>query len=339
MRPILLAVANGGRDGLVDAAALMEKIVDSQPSLPVLRKLLTAHHEAVRPPVAAGPEQEPIDRLAGLHHRDRAALIDVSDDRSELWPGQRSPADVLRIAQTNNETIEQTTARLTRLGRRFPVSAPDFDWGAMWTVQLPSDLRAQPAQTARIVFYESVPHPGSVLIHLAGRTDTMLSSVVRTYASFLAMCERPAVADESHHQLRFVPDEVDVVVAMPTDLASRTARLRKAGHRWDALHVVRVAARLGMPIGDIAHRVCRLAPLLDDPAAEVPAEAAAIVPDWRDVILLTPGLDGQRLITGDDLTDAWIRLAALEADTTEDDVRWRLGRYAAWCGFTAPTIE
>ncbi|WP_285553656.1 hypothetical protein [Actinoplanes regularis] len=37
--------------------------------------------------------------------------------------------------------------------------------------------------------------------------------------------------------------------------------------------------------------------------------------------------------------DDWIRLAAREVDTTEEDVRRRLARYAKYCGFTAPTID
>ncbi|GIE87618.1 Caspase domain-containing protein [Actinoplanes regularis] len=286
----------------------------------------------------AWPQEDPFADLTGLHQRDRVVLSADGDGIPPYYLGERSPAYMLGLAQANDETIEQTTSRLVRLGRRFPVSAPDFDWGGMWSIRLPSSLGREMARYQFGLSPEPVRYLAGALVHLAGHTETTVSEVIQTFAALLTMSGRSPVAEQAYGQMAFVPDEVDVLVALVPNRWNLADQEESANYRWDALHVVRIAGRLGRTIGDIGGRVTRLAPLLDDPAPEVPEEAADIVPDWRDVILLTPELDGQQLITDDDITDDWIRLAAREADTTEEDVRRRLARYATYCGFTAPTI-
>ena len=99
--------------------------------------------------------------------------------------------------------------------------------------------------------------------------------------------------------------------------------------------MIRTAGRLGVSIAAVTERIRAYGPLLDEAVPAVPAGAAELVPDWRDLVILTPRLDGERLVTDADLTDAHIARAAHEVGTTQEDVRERLSRYASYCGFTA----
>ncbi|MFI1988529.1 caspase family protein [Actinoplanes sp. NPDC020271] len=276
----------------------------------------------------------------GLPKHDLVVLSHHSTGSEPFRAGCLSPASVLMSAVINGESIARTLERVTELGGRFPISAREFDWGDMLGEVPPNDLRWMDR--------DNIDLTGSFLIFCAGRYRNPISDVVNRYQALLRLHQWPEISDGQLRDLSFCPDDIDMLSALPY---LNTQAAGDVTYSWNGHHVIRVAARLGMRVGEIGRRVARLRPLLGTldgdgehvvvaPALmEVPAGLADRVPDWRDVVILTPGLDGRRLVTDVDLTDEWITRAAREVEASEDEVRRRLALFAEYCGFTAPAVD
>ncbi len=259
---------------------------------------------------------------AGWDNRDRAILAEGVSGSDGLRLGVLSASAVLQISRRNDETISRTLERVERIGKSVSLGAEEFDWGDLRD-EIPLPLMSSGPSQA-----------GLVIVCLAGRQRRTLSRIIEDHRAFLRIYKSAELTAEQLRQFDFVPDELDVLSVLKYDYGD--------DYRWDALHVVRVAARLGAPLADIAGRVTRLIPLLTNSRQDATGSVldpglAGVVPDWRDVVILTPGLDGRRLLTDADITDDWIAVAAREVETTTGYVRERLALYAGYCGFTAPT--
>lgn len=256
--------------------------------------------------------------------------------------GRLDPQAILRVACRNGEKVSRTVVRVTSLSEKFPLLIDEFNWGDLFEEPIPLVIRN---------FMEGYhPRtPGLILIYMAFQNESFLPDVVNKFEPFLIANKWPTIGDDQLSEMNFIPDGVDVLAMLPPSFRI----MRSSGdrqHVWDALHVILAAGKLGLSVGNIGRRLARLAPLLGAlpsrgstvakvQIGEVPVELLDVVPDWRDVVILTPGLDGRRMITDADITDEWIVMAAREVETTTAHVRARLALYAEYCRFTAPTIE
>ena len=265
------------------------------------------------------------EAFAALDNRDRRLLSQDLDGRRPYYEGVLSPARVVRAALANRETIGMTLERVERLSGTFPVATPDFDWGTMRHAELPAEFQG----------HQLEPFDAATALGLAYDLDITVASVFRRLMSFAPALDLPSVTDHELSMLERQPDEWDLVTLVPIDRQFRRYRERQP-YLLDAWHVIRVAGRLGLSIGAVTARIAGFAPILEELPPDVTAEAREVVPDWRDLVILTPGLDGRRLLTDEDLTEAHIACAAREVETTPEDVRQRLARYASYCQFTVP---
>jgi hypothetical protein len=257
--------------------------------------------------------------------------LDERDRRLLEYPntfveGVLSPAYVIMVALANRETIDATLERVRRLADRFRVSPPDFAWGDMRHAELPTELDA--------LLLEPFDAPTAVgVAHDLGIT---VATIFRRLMPFARALDLPCVTEQELSRLEVRPDDWDLVALAPIeDYSSELYRAERLLPR-DALHVIRVAGRLGLSIGAVTKRIEVYMPILEESPPIVTAEAEEVVPDWRDLVILTPGLDGRRLLTDEDLTESHITRAAREVETTPEDVRRRLTRYASYCQFAVP---
>ncbi|MFD3944523.1 caspase family protein [Streptomyces sp. NPDC058579] len=118
----------------------------------------------------------------------------------------------------------------------------------------------------------------------------------------------------------FVPDEFD--------LAAFGSSLLGAG-TLGALELVLVAGRFGWSLGSTYERYAPFQCLgLDVTVPEPDGDEAGIVPDWRDVIILTTRLTGRTPALSGTVDPDHIVLCAEETDLDEAGVMDRLRRYA-----------
>ncbi|MEU9465279.1 caspase family protein [Streptomyces avermitilis] len=103
------------------------------------------------------------------------------------------------------------------------------------------------------------------------------------------------------------------------------------------LELVLVAGRFGWTLGRTYERYVPFRCLGLDVTVRAPdPEEARIVPDWRDVILLTAQLTGRAPALSDEVTEDHIRLCAEETGLDETGVRERLTLYASLFQLTVP---
>ncbi|MFC0038821.1 caspase family protein [Actinomadura rayongensis] len=126
---------------------------------------------------------------------------------------------------------------------------------------------------------------------------------------------------------RFYPDVYDADIVQDFDEHGREAPVS----RFDALRLVRIAGRLGMPPTEVHRRLSRMAPIgleLVYPQDAVPDEIVR----WQDVLLLTEYLDGQEPAVSGQVSAEHVAWAATETEESEEWIVGRLGVYAALFG-------
>ena len=282
-------------------------------------------------------EPETVALPVGDPERDRAAAdLDERDQRllglssrlglASVATGRLSPARVIMAALANRETIDATLARVRRLAEDFDVAPPEFEWGELSDAELPTELDAVRLE----------PFDPLTVVAVAHDLGITVTTIFRRLMPLAQALDLPSLTDEDLRRLEVRPDDRDLAALVPPPEDSQRlfgdGRLRPR----DALHVMQVAGRLGLSIGAVTKRIQAFAPILKETTPAVTAETEDLVPDWRDLVVLTPGLDGRRLLTDEDLTEAHVIRAAREVDTTPEDVRRRLARYASYCQFTVP---
>jgi caspase domain-containing protein len=260
--------------------------------------------------------------LASLDAADRQVLsADITGDPPYLC-GTLSAIHVAKVAQNNEETIAKTIERITQLARVFPISAPDIEWGELRHAPLPPLVRR--------IEYEAVEAVD--IVGLARSHGLTVAQILRRFKPIAEALTLPDFDNDELGRLEIVPDVFDLVAVAPiNDWRTPDARIRP-----DILHVLRVAGRLGCSIGEITARIKKFELLLAEAPPPITAEVESHVPDWRDLVILTAELDGRRLITDEDIRNGHVERAARETETTAEDVRTRLRRYATYCGFTMP---
>lgn len=254
-------------------------------------------------------------QLAGLDEQDRR-ILSGHDETSIPWvTGTLSPFDIAQAAEANEETIAKTLERVDRLSRTYPISAPEIEWGDLLYAPLPALLDG----------VEDRAVEAADIIGIARGTGVSVAAILRLLKPIADALGLPSFDDHQLSRLEVKPDTFDLVAVAP---------IRDSPLRLDVLHVVRVAGRLGVSIGSITKRIEKFQLLLPEAPPVVTPEVEGHVPDWRDLVILTAEMDGRRLVTTEDIRNGHVERAAREAETTVEDVRVRLSRYAEYCGFS-----
>ncbi|MEU1160592.1 caspase family protein [Streptomyces sp. NPDC005921] len=95
------------------------------------------------------------------------------------------------------------------------------------------------------------------------------------------------------------------------------------------LELVRTAGRFGWSLGRTYDRYAPLSCLgLDVTVRQPTSDEGTLVPDWRDLIILTPQLTGRHPVLTGAVAKDHIALCSEETDLSEAEVRERLARYA-----------
>ncbi|MFF4395733.1 caspase family protein [Streptomyces sp. NPDC001480] len=106
------------------------------------------------------------------------------------------------------------------------------------------------------------------------------------------------------------------------------------------LELVLVAGRFGWPLGQTYNRYAPFRCLGLEVTTRAPdPDEERLIPDWRDVILLTEQLTGRPPALTGQVSQEHITLCAEETDLDEEQVRERLDRYAAFFGLVLPPPE
>ncbi|MGW9449268.1 HD domain-containing protein [Streptomyces sp. NPDC055632] len=166
------------------------------------------------------------------------------------------------------------------------------------------------------------------LLDLARNRHTTLGRAVSVLDSYrcLGAPPVPGTVTETLAQLR--PTDFDLAAFEPGLLGPGIL---------GPLELVLVAGRFGHTLGETHDRY---APFEDlGLKVTVPAPEGAereIVPDWRDVIVLTEQLTGRTPAVSGTITAEHIVLCAEETEESEDDVRGRLRRYSRLFSLVVP---
>ncbi|MET7421191.1 caspase family protein [Dactylosporangium sp. NPDC005555] len=281
--------------------------------------------EGALPPMRTVPY--PKDQWATLEPRDQVVLSRDLDRDEPFLGGMLDPLHIARAADDNDETIQQTLDRVSRLADRFPVAAATFPWGRLADRPLSTEYsRLSPAYfgTRPLTAFDSE------------RTETV-AALYRAFAIVWPLIDAPDLDETTLADLEFVPDACDdALLEDEAFLGAPDYTSPDDAHepvRDCILRAIQRAGRFAWPVREVVERIHRFAPLLRYLPPMPPPEIAEHVPDWQDLVLLTPGCDGRDLLTTADLRDGHVALAARETGLSEAEVVDRLRRYAGYCGF------
>ncbi|MFD8718466.1 caspase family protein [Streptomyces sp. NPDC059629] len=127
-----------------------------------------------------------------------------------------------------------------------------------------------------------------------------------------------------------VPDEWDLVALSPDQ------RLSAPDSAYTPLDLVSIAARLGEPVSETAHRIRPYLSLLPEQTALPAPPRTDGVPCWQDLTLLARHLDGRLPAIEGTVSQRHIALAAEATREDEEWIRDRLHLYAEMFGLTVP---
>ncbi|MER5944559.1 caspase family protein [Streptomyces sp. NPDC001904] len=167
------------------------------------------------------------------------------------------------------------------------------------------------------------------------RTHGTLHSTVSHLGSLAALggpaLPGPFQGAAAEHLKTFEPDDFDHAAFAPGLLGPNTL---------GPLELVLVAGRFGWTLGKAHDRYAPFSSLGLEVTVEAPDPAErSLVPDWRDVVVLTEQLTGRAPALCGDVPRDHITLCAEETDLDEGGVRERLTRYARLFDLTLPADD
>jgi hypothetical protein len=121
----------------------------------------------------------------------------------------------------------------------------------------------------------------------------------------------------------FIPQQRHVL-ALSADLDCQAPTVRD----FDGQHLLRVAGRLGVPLGTAQSLLMDLVPFGFTPPPAISADLEAEIPSWTDLCVLSDAFDEVEIEPSADLGGVAVRLALANRLDVED-VRGRLTKYAA----------
>ncbi|MFB6836557.1 caspase family protein [Streptomyces sp. NPDC056361] len=239
---------------------------------------------------------------------------------------------LIHLASRSRSTLGTEAGRLAPLGLPFPLPVAD----------LPDSLSAlTPSVGFRFLFelgrgrnmaFRSALTLGQLLAHAVYEPGG-LGETVRTAQAFLPVggptLPGPFTGPDAEALERFAPDDFDLAAFDPGLLGPGTL---------GPLELVLVAGRFGWTLGKAYERYAPFRCLGLDVTVEAPTgDERDIVPDWRDVIVLTARLTGRAPAVEGAVEAAHVLLCSEETDLSEEEVLERLRRYQRLFELIVPT--
>jgi hypothetical protein len=269
-------------------------------------------------------------RGSATSRRSRLAYEVSGDfDREEV-----TPAYLLSLAMRGETTLGEVVARFAGLPEDLPLSVVALPDEAMALAPTP-DL-AQLLLGARNVQsrFRGRLTVRSLLLHCKSQRIS-LGTCVDMLAPYAVIGAPPVPGEftgEDALAIRDLHPDMFDIAAFEDDLLG--------SEPLDPLRLVLVAGRFGWTL---EKAYARFAPFrclgLDVTVREPTPEEADLVPDWRDVIVLTEELTGRAPALSGPVDPDHIALCAEETDLSEAEVRERFARYSALFSLVVPSTE
>ncbi|MFD5099460.1 wHTH domain-containing protein [Streptomyces albidochromogenes] len=250
-----------------------------------------------------------------------------------------------RLSARTMTSVGEVLGSLREGKLHLPLELPSLPPGAHALSVTDDDLRAFGRRPVRT---PSGRRPEVSITDLLGhveRTRGTLGESVRRLAGF-APLGFPAVpgdftGPDAEALEGFRPDMYDFAAFEPGLLARR--RFADASSNNDGLgplKLVLIAGRFGRSLGEVYDRYAPFRCLgLRVGVRRPTAHEAGLVPDWRDVVVLTEELTGRAPALTGAVPPGHIAQCVAETDLTQAQVRSRLARYAGLFGFELPLPE
>ncbi|MEU8619968.1 caspase family protein [Streptomyces sp. NPDC048623] len=268
-----------------------------------------------------------------------AALLDIVHTRSSYGNGRWDldasglcVEPLAHLAARQRTTLGVQIERLEKLDLPLPLNVAD----------IPETLRSlAPDLDLKLLFEEGVGHrmafraalTPQLLLLSARHPRRTLGTAVRSALAFRPAggpaLPGPFTGPDAEALEDFVPDDFDLAAFDPGLLGPGVL---------GPLELVLVAGRFGWTLGKAYERYAPFRCLGLHVTVSPPDETEqAIVPDWRDVIVLTTQLTGRAPAVTGTVDPDHIVLCSEETDLTEPEVLGRLQRYARLFSLDLPT--
>ncbi|MFI0978795.1 caspase family protein [Streptomyces sp. NPDC021093] len=275
-------------------------------------------------------------RLAEGARHQAVSLLPVRNFLERSWTdalGGRIPfAAMVAFSVSHHATLEESAALFDRAADTFFLRVPALPEG---TGGLTPTEDEQEALTGGAGFGFADSLPVVRLLAYAERMQRPLPTCIDLLSAYTPLGAPPPPGDftgpDADRLADFVPDDFDLA-AFDTGLLGPGT--------LGPLELVLVAGRFGRTLGETYARYAPFRCLgLDVTVRRPTSQEASLVPDWRDVVLLTTGLTGRAPALTGPVDPDHIRLCHEETDLDVDGVRARLASYAALFSFQLPPPE
>ncbi|WP_185893473.1 caspase family protein [Streptomyces sp. WAC08241] len=283
---------------------------------------------------ACGTLNGSVDTLVEQFEALTPSFVDLLNYKTEqietLWlpdTGEVSIPMLLRIAAKRHSSLGEVFDDVAQTKALFSIRLPHLPEQARTLTPVYGEVNSLLRRVGdREVLRERLDIR-SVLV-LAQKRRCTLGQTARFLGSYQCLGGPQGPGPVTDALEGFRPTDLDLAAFEPSLLGSGIL---------GPLELVLVAGRFGHTLGE-AHD--RYAPFEDlGLTVTVPAPEGAereIVPDWRDVIVLTEHLTGRAPAISGTITDEHIVLCAEETEESEDDVRGRLRRYSRLFSLVVP---
>ncbi|WP_306322200.1 MULTISPECIES: caspase family protein [unclassified Streptomyces] len=239
---------------------------------------------------------------------------------------------IMAVSQHLGERLGAVEEKLKALETALPLTVADVPEAVRGLRVTATDLDAltEPGDASTYV-HSPAPELSRLGLLTHARHSKLPLSASRSHLSLLATATGttlpgPFEGPDADALADFTPDEFDLAAFDHGLLGPGTL---------GPLELVRVAGRFGWDLGRTYERYAPFACLGLDVTTPAPeGDECELVPDWRDVIVLTERLTGRAPAVTGTVPEEHIALCAEETDLDTDGVRERLQAYARLFGLT-----